>query len=84
MPSLLEWNGYRFFLYSNEGELHKLPNLYVQKSESEIEFVISNDEDPKMYLKRSHGFSVEEIEEVISFAETWLKDIRKDWYDAFC
>ena len=84
MPTLLEHNGLRFFFYSNEGELQNLPKVFVQKSRAEAEFSISHDIPSAVYLHRSFGFSVVELQEIRKILEHYGRSIQHDWNNVFC
>ena len=84
MPMNRHIDGYSIFFYSNEGELSEPPNIYVGKHSSEAEFIISSSENPTLALRRSFGFSSQELNEIHSLLTPLLTQIRSDWSHVFC
>jgi hypothetical protein len=72
MPTVLRWNGYRFYFFSNEGS--EPPHVHIDKAGSTAKFGL---EDPR--LARNIGFSAREIAELsaqvgaerVAFLEAW-------------
>lgn len=84
MAELFEVDGLRFVVYSNEGLLDKLPSVSVYRQGAEAEFYISHDDAPQVLLKRSFGFSVEELTSIVERLESVASTAREDWVNAFC
>jgi hypothetical protein len=83
MPEINTHEPYTFFFYSNEGELSLPPNVFVRAQGQEAEFLISNDKEPVLFLKRSVGFSSDELYELHGLLNSNLSKIRADWTYAF-
>lgn len=72
MPTVLRWNGYRFYFFSNEG--FEPPHIHVDKSGNTVKFWLEN-----IVLARNVGFSAKELrtiedkvrEEREHFLEAW-------------
>ena len=50
MPTVLRWNGYRFYFFSNEG--HEPPHIHIDKAQNTVKFWL----DP-VTVARNIGFS---------------------------
>ena len=57
MPTVLRWNGYRFYFFSNEGT--EPPHIHVDKGEATAKFWLE-----EIALARSIGFSNRELNEL--------------------
>jgi hypothetical protein len=72
MPTVLVWNGYRFYFFSNEG--FEPPHIHIDRAENSVKFWL----DP-VSVARNHGFPQRDIralqtkveEERESFLEAW-------------
>ncbi len=72
MPTVLRWNGYRFYFFSNEGT--EPAHIHVDKAGSTAKFWLADGS-----LARNIGFSRQEIGELSAkiqaerevFAEAW-------------
>ncbi len=72
MPTVLRWNGYRFYFFSNEGT--EPPHIHIDKAGSTAKFWL---EDGAM--ARNIGFTAKEIAELSgkvreqqpTFLEAW-------------
>ena len=72
MPTVLRWNGYRFYFFSNEG--HEPPHIHVDRGENTVKYWL----DP-VELARRIGFADRELtvierkvrEERENFIEAW-------------
>ena len=72
MPTVLIWNGYRFYFFSNEGQ--EPPHIHVDRAENSVKFWL----DP-VSVARNYGFSQREVralevkvrEERERFVEAW-------------
>lgn len=43
MPKVFEWNGYKFFFYSNEGEPIKRCHVHIRKDRAIAKFILEED-----------------------------------------
>jgi hypothetical protein len=72
VPTVLRWNGYRFYFFSNEGT--EPPHIHVDKAGCTAKFWL---DEPR--LARNVGFSAREVSELsakvseqrVAFQEAW-------------
>ena len=72
MPTVLIWNGYRFYFFSNEG--FEPPHIHVDKGGNSVKFWLE-----PVSVARNHGFpqraltalTIKVQEERIRFLEAW-------------
>ena len=72
MPTVLRWNGYRFYFFSNEGT--EPPHIHIDKGGSTVKFWLE-----PVTVARNIGFSqrvlgileAKVIEERANFLEAW-------------
>ena len=72
MPTVLRWNGYRFYFFSNEG--FEPPHVHVDKSGNTVKLWLED-----VTVARNIGFSARELtvieekvrEERAHFLEAW-------------
>ncbi|MDE1987479.1 MAG: DUF4160 domain-containing protein [Alphaproteobacteria bacterium] len=72
MPTVLRWNGYRFYFFSNEGQ--EPPHIHVDRGENTVKFWL----DP-VEVARNIGFAARDLnvierkvqEERENFIEAW-------------
>lgn len=72
MPTVLRWNGYRFYFFSNEG--YEPPHIHIDKGRNTIKFWL----DP-VAVARNIGFGARDVgviaqkvqEERDNFLEAW-------------
>jgi hypothetical protein len=83
MPTLAEINDYKVTIYGNRGDLRGLPNVNVWKKGAEVEFLIGYGEQPRLLLRRSYGFSAQELGEVEQIILRFARELRKTWCDGF-
>jgi hypothetical protein len=57
MPKIFEWNGYRFFFFSNEGEPLEPCHVHVRKGSSLAKFWVGED----VVIESSWGMSTKEL-----------------------
>lgn len=79
MPRIFEWNGYRFFFYSNEGDPREPPHVHVRKAGSVAKFWI----EPEVRLASSWGFTSSELSALEKVARNHESDIRSAWNEFF-
>ncbi len=54
MPTVLRWNGYRFYFFSNEGQ--EPPHIHIDKAENTVKFWLS-----PVSVARNIGFGGREL-----------------------
>ena len=57
MPTVLRWNGYRFYFFSNEG--HEPPHIHVDKAGRSSNLWLA-----PVRLAQNHGYADYEISEI--------------------
>ncbi len=79
MPKILEWNGYKFFFYSNEGEPREPCHVHVRKGEKTAKFWM----EPSIELAWSYEMSsgeLTDLQKIVAKNETL---IRRKWNEFF-
>ncbi len=72
MPTVLRWNGYRFYFFSNEG--NEPPHIHIDKADGTAKVWLED-----VSIARAIGFSTRELaelsdkvrEERMTFLEAW-------------
>jgi hypothetical protein len=79
VPKLFEWQGHRFFFFSNEGYPLEPCHVHIRKGQATAKFWIV----PEIRLASSYGFSARELNklEVIVMDNGTL--IREKWNEYF-
>ena len=60
MPKVFEYNGYKFFFYSNEGNPRERCHIHVRNGDGEAKFWLT----PFISLAESWGFSGKELNDL--------------------
>jgi hypothetical protein len=76
MPTVLRWNGYRFYFFSNEGD--EPPHIHVDKADSTAKFWLAEIE-----VARRIGFSNREIGELSAKVREERERFMEAWRDHF-
>ena len=79
MPRVFEWNGYRFFFYSNEGDPREPLHVHVRKGSHVAKFWL----DPDVSLANSWGFTSRELTRLDQVVRERESDIRSKWHEYF-
>lgn len=79
MPKVFEWNGYKFFFFSNEGIPREPCHIHVRKGESIAKIWV----EPAIYLDSSWGFSPVELTMLIKMIEEKRELIKEKWDEFF-
>ncbi|MBI4063381.1 MAG: DUF4160 domain-containing protein [Elusimicrobia bacterium] len=79
MPKVFEWNGYKFFFFSNEGKPREPCHIHVRKGASLAKFWV----DPEVKLNSSWGMSPAELNQVEKIIEERAGLIRRKWNEYF-
>jgi len=77
MPTVLRWNGYRFYFFSNEGD--EPPHIHIDKAGNTAKFWLN-----PQRLARNIGFAAREVAEIeakvreqhAQFLEAWNEYFR--------
>ncbi|NNM55538.1 MAG: DUF4160 domain-containing protein [Spirochaetales bacterium] len=65
MPRVFEYNGYKFFFFSNEGIPVEPIHIYVRKGGAQAKIWI----EPKPELAENYGFSARELRVILGKVE---------------
>lgn len=79
MPSISKWNGYRFFVCSNENVSIYDLIVYASKGDSVALFRIN----PEIRLCMSCGFNRKELKDLYSCMTAFDDEMEKGWYDYY-
>ena len=79
MPTILEWRGYKFFFYSNEGDPLEKPHIHVRKDKNIAKFWL----EPEVILPYSWGFSSKELNLLEKQVENNINLFRSRWDEYF-
>ncbi|MCF1165581.1 DUF4160 domain-containing protein [Yersinia pseudotuberculosis] len=79
MPVILLFNGYRFFLYSNEGNPLDPVHIHVRNAESEAKFWLV----PEVLLARNDGFNARDLKELVDVVEQNNALFVEAWHEYF-
>jgi hypothetical protein len=79
MPKVLEWKGYKFFFYSNEGNPREPCHVHVRKGEKTAKFWMS----PRVELGLSYEMSSKELALLQEVVEKNAGLIRRRWDEFF-
>jgi hypothetical protein len=79
VPKILEWNGYRFFFFSNEGDPREPRHIHVRKGERSAKFFL----DPAVTLASSYDLRSSELNELESVVEMNVELFRRNWDEYF-
>ena len=76
MPTVLRWNGYRFFFFSNEGT--EPPHVHVDKAGATAKIWLSD-----LSMARNVGFGPREMAEVSGKVREHRTDFLEAWRGYF-
>lgn len=79
MPKIFEWNGYKFFFFSNEGNPLEPCHVHVRKEGRLAKFWM----EPTVGLASSWGMSSVELNRLEKVVEVHAKLIRRRWNEHF-
>ncbi|HNU91805.1 MAG TPA: DUF4160 domain-containing protein [Spirochaetota bacterium] len=79
MPKVFEWNGYKFFFFSNEGIPREPCHIHVRKGEKIAKFWV----DSTIILDSSWGLSPAELTMLNDKIEENRKLIMEKWNEFF-
>jgi len=74
MPKILEINGYKFYIYTND---HLPIHVHVVKSGKEVKVVLV----PEVLIKDNHKFKIKELKRIIEIIEQHYEFIIKKWHE---
>lgn len=76
MPTVLRWNGYRFYFFSNEGD--EPPHIHVDKAGCTAKLWLNPVE-----IAKNIGYSPREIAEIVRKAEAEADVFEEKWREFF-
>lgn len=79
MPKVFEWNGYRFFFFSNEGRPLERCHIHVRKGEQLAKFMV----DPSVELVSAWGMHSSELTRLEEVVSEQAEVIRRTWHEYF-
>lgn len=79
MPKVLEWHGYKFFFFSNEGTPLEPCHIHVRKAEQRAKFWI----DPLVSLAGAYNMTSGELIQLQHQIEQNVELIRSKWNEHF-
>ena len=74
MPKILEINGYKFYIYTND---HLPVHVHVIKSGSETKVILV----PEIMIQNNYGFKAKELKQIIEIIVGHYEFIIKKWYE---
>ena len=79
MPKIFEWEGHRFFFFSNEGMPLKHCHIHVRKGVHIAKYWL----DPEIQLEYSVGYASHELNEIEKQIGKNKELIRRKWNEFF-
>ena len=79
MPKIFEWNGYKFFFFSNEGVPPEPIHIHVRKGERVAKFWI----EPIVSVAYNFEMTSKELKELQAVVENNVAIIRSKWNEYF-
>jgi len=79
MPTVFRQDGFRFFFYSNEGDLREPVHIHVLKGSAEAKFWVGNE----IALARSRGFDARELRRIMNTITENRILIENRWHEHF-
>ncbi len=76
MPTVLRWNGYRFYFFSNEGT--EPPHIHVDKGENTAKFWLDT-----VSLARNMGFPTRDLTTLEEKVREERENFIKAWHEYF-
>lgn len=78
MPTIFQFEGYRFFFFSNEGNPREPIHVHVRKDGNRSKFWVS-----PAGLANNQGFSGKEVNRLAQIVETRRDEIERAWHEHF-
>ncbi|MFN0118339.1 MAG: DUF4160 domain-containing protein [Elusimicrobiota bacterium] len=79
MPKLFEWNGYKFFFFSNEGSPLEPCHIHIRKGEKLAKFWV----EPSVLVGYSYEMTSRELKDLEVIVEKNIGLIRSRWNEYF-
>lgn len=78
MPTIFQFEGYRFFFFSNEGNPREPIHVHVRKDGSRAKFWLN-----PVGLANNQGFTGKEVNRLAHIVETHKDEIERAWHEHF-
>lgn len=79
MPKVFDWNGYRFYFYSDEGNPREPMHIHIEKADADAKFWLY----PEVELAYNHGFNARVIRLLQAVVENRRSEIERVWRGHF-
>ena len=79
MPTVLRFEGFRFFFYSNEGDPREAAHVHVERGGGAAKLWLM----PSVSVADSIGFGRKDLSELIEIVETHRDRLERAWRDHF-
>ena len=76
MPTVLRWNGYRFYFYSHEGT--EPPHIHVDKAGNSAKFWLA-----PVGLAQNRGYTDRDLNRLHDKVDEQCDNLLKAWHDYF-
>ena len=79
MPKIFEWNGYKFFFFSNEGIPREPCHIHIRKGEQTAKFLVN----PYVSLASAYEMTSKELILLEKKVQENIDQIRRKWNEYF-
>jgi len=79
MPKVFEYNGFKFFFLSNEGDPREPVHVHVAKGEGVAKVWV----EPEVMIQSSRGFSARDLRVILEQVVVNRQRIGEVWYEYF-
>jgi hypothetical protein len=79
MPTVLQYRGFRFFFYANEGVPRERMHVHVRKGSLEAKLWM----EPEVSVAYNYGYDARTLHELILVAASHRDLIERTWNDFF-
>ena len=79
MPKVFEWNGHKFFFFSNEGHPLEPAHIHVRRAENTMKVWLT----PELRVEDSYGFSSHEVRKILEVIEARQDLFLEKWNEYF-
>ena len=79
MPKILDWRGYKYFFYANEGKPLERPHIHVRKGKNVAKYWL----EPEVTLASSWGLNSKELNLLEKQVENNINLFRSRWDEYF-
>ena len=79
MPTVFRYDGYRFYFFSNEGDLREAIHIHVRGAGGEAKYWV----EPEVVLARSVGFNARTLRRLGVLIKDHREIIQESWNEHF-